>query len=161
MNSIAKKINALAVAEYLIDKANKENRPITNKKLQKLLYYVQAWSIAIRNKKIFDDKIEAWIHGPAIREVYLAFKEFGASPISKKVSSKIINGIDQDIKKFIDDVWSIYSKYDAPYLEHLTHSESPWQDARKGLEADISSNNEISFDSMRSFYKAKLVAKTN
>jgi uncharacterized phage-associated protein len=161
MSLIVKKTNALTVADYLIDKANKENKPITNKKLQKLLYYVQAWSIAIRNKKIFDDKIEAWIHGPAIRKVYLEFKEFGASPISKKVNQKTINNMDQEVKKFIDKVWNIYSKYDAPYLEHLTHSESPWQDARKGLEADISSNNEISFDSMRSFYKTKLTANTN
>ena len=53
MRSVAKKINALIVADYLIDRANKESIPITNKKLQKLLYYVQAWSIAVRNKKIF------------------------------------------------------------------------------------------------------------
>jgi len=160
MSSITKKPNALTIAYYLVNKANSEKSPITNKKLQKLLYYMQAWSIAVRNKKIFDDKIEAWIHGPAIREVYLEFKEFGANPIIKKVDAKKIKGIDTETKELMEKVWIVYSKYDAPYLEYLTHSESPWQDARKGLEADISSNNEISFESMRSFYKNKLVAKT-
>jgi uncharacterized phage-associated protein len=76
-----KEVKALSVADYLLYKANKESRPITNKKLQKILYYIQAWSLAVRDKKVFDDKIEAWIHGPAIREVYLNFKEFGAAPI--------------------------------------------------------------------------------
>ena len=151
-----KPLKALQVADYLILKAQQDGKSITNKKLQKLLYYTQAWSSAIRNKKIFDDKIEAWIHGPAIREVYLQYKDFGATPILKKISEEMIKGIPLETRAFIDQVWSVYAKYDAPYLEHLTHSEGPWQIARQGLEPHISSENEITFESMRNYYIARL-----
>ena len=155
------KITALIVADYLILKSQQDNRPVTNKKLQKLLYYVQAWSMAIRNKEVFNDKIEAWIHGPAIRAVYLEFKQFGATPILKKIDSKQMEVIDADTKKIIDDVWNVYSSFDTPYLEHLTHSEDPWQNARRGLESDMSSDKEITVESMKIYYEKKLVASTN
>lgn len=152
------KITASVLAEYLILKSQKENNPITNKKLQKLLYYIQAWSLALRDEKIFDDKIEAWIHGPAIREVYLEYKDFGADPIKKEIDAKKINDlVDADTKKLIESVWKVYAKYDGLYLEMLTHSENPWQKARQGLEAHEISTNEISVDDMRSFYKSKVV----
>ncbi len=74
------KLSGQNIAEYFLWKASNESRPVTNKKLQKLLYYAQAWSLVLRDKKLFDDKIEAWIHGPAIRKVYLGYKEFGFNP---------------------------------------------------------------------------------
>ncbi|MSU55302.1 MAG: DUF4065 domain-containing protein [Candidatus Taylorbacteria bacterium] len=151
-----KPINALMVADYILLKAKQEGKPITNKKLQKLLYYTQAWSAALQNKKLFDDRIEAWIHGPAVKSVYLAYKEFGAEPIVKNVTSEMVKGLPKEATSIIDQVWSIYSKYDAPYLEYLTHSEEPWQKARQGLEPHIVSENEITFESMRNFYKQKL-----
>ena len=146
-------VNALLVADYLLLKGQEEGTNISNKKLQKLLYYVQAWSLALRNEPVFNDKIEAWIHGPAIKEVYLAFQQFGAKPIEKEVTKEALNQISKEAKQIIDEVWSVYSGYDANYLEHLTHSEKPWQYARAGLEAHMSSDNEISLASMQTFYK--------
>ena len=61
-----------------------------------------------------------------------------------------------DVKGLLDEVWSIYGKFDASYLEKLTHSEAPWIDARAGLEANINSENEITLDSMRSYYSSVL-----
>lgn len=145
--------DALLIADYLLLKAQQEGKPITNKKLQKLLYYVQAWSLALHDKKIFDDKIEAWIHGPAIKTVYLEYQKFGASPIAKEISGDVVNKISEEAIKIIDDVWQLYSKYEANYLEFLTHSEEPWQKARNGLEPHISSENEITLESMRDFYR--------
>lgn len=151
-----KTLNALQVADYLILKAQKDKEPITNKRLQKMLYYVQAWSVAVKNEAVFNNKIEAWIHGPAIKEVYLEYKNFGANPIEKNVTEEMVKDIPVDVRNFIDEVWSVYSKYDTPYLEYLTHSEEPWQIARKGIESHVSSENEISIDSMKVFYQRKL-----
>ena len=61
-----KYLKAREVAEYFIEKAYSENDKITQKKLQKMLYYAQAWFLAFNNKKLFEEKIEAWLHGPAI-----------------------------------------------------------------------------------------------
>ena len=70
MSSVVKKTSALTVADYFLYKANKEKKPITNKKLQKLVYYAQAWSLVLNNKKLFSEPIEAWVHGPAVRSLY-------------------------------------------------------------------------------------------
>jgi len=149
-------LSAQNIAEYFLWKGQTEKQPVTNKKLQKLLYYAQAWSLVMRDKKLFNDKIEAWVHGPAIREIYLEYKNFGFNPIKKKINERTIKAVPADVKKFLDEVWAVYGKRDAAYLEHLTHSEEPWQKAREGVEPHIGSENEISLDSMRAFYSSKL-----
>ncbi len=149
-------LSAQNIAEYFLWKGQIEKRPVTNKKLQKLLYYAQAWSLVMRDQKLFNDKIEAWVHGPAVREIYLEYKQFGFSPIEKKINETTINSVPTDVKKFLDEVWSVYGKHDAAYLEHLTHSEEPWQKAREGVEPHVGSENEISTESMKVFYSSKL-----
>ena len=65
--------------------------------------------------------------------------------------------ISDDIKEFLNQVWSVYGKKDAAYLEYLSHSETPWQKAREGLEPHIGSEKEISLLDMKEFYGAKVV----
>ena len=156
MATTTKKLNVFQIADYLIDKSNTEKRPITNKKLQKLVYYAQAWSLVLNNKKLFSEKIEAWVHGPAVRSLYVKYKEFGFSPIQKEVDSASIKMISGKSKKLLDSVWKVYGKLDAGYLELLTHSEKPWQEAREGLQNSESSENEISLSSIKIFYSGKL-----
>jgi uncharacterized phage-associated protein len=151
-----KKLPVELIADYFIWKANQENKPITNKKLQKLLYYSQAWSIVINKHPLFKEKIEAWVHGPAVRSVYFNFREFGFHPIKKDVLKKNIRGVNEKMKKFLDEIWKVYGKHDAQYLELLTHNEKPWQEARQGLGASESSDNEISLDMMKEYYSSLL-----
>ena len=145
-------LNASQIADYFLLKAHQDGKPVTNKKLQKLLYYAQAWSVTQRGKKLFADKIEAWVHGPAIKEIYLKYRNFGSSPISVDVSDKAVIGIPQDVQEFLDEIWKVYGKFDAAYLEQLTHSETPWLKAREGLDANVGSDKEITTDSMREYY---------
>lgn len=149
-------LNAQQIAEYFLWKARGENKAVTNKKLQKLLYYAQAWSLVLRNKKLFSNKIEAWVHGPAVREVYFEYRKFGFGPITESINDETIAKIPGEIKKFLDQVWAVYGKRDAAYLEYLSHSETPWQKAREGLEPHIGSENEISLQEMKKFYSSKL-----
>lgn len=144
------------IAEYFIWKSAQESKVITNKKLQKLVYYSQAWSVVLKNKKSFSEKIEAWVHGPAVRELYVKYKEFGFQPIKKIVDEKTISKISTEDRGLLDSVWNAYGGFDSSYLEMLTHSEKPWQDAREGLLQHQNSSNEISVVSLRDFYSAKL-----
>lgn len=162
MSEIIKSITASDVADYFLWKSSKEtpSKPITNKKLQKLLYYSQAWFITLKSSPLFKEKIEAWVHGPVVRDIYFNFKSFNSNPIVKEISEDVISKIPKDIKKFLDDVWSVYGKFDSSYLEMLTHSETPWQKAREGLTIDEISENEISIDSMKEFYSSKLKKAT-
>lgn len=155
-NSTESSYTAALIAEYILDKANQEGRPISNKKLQKLVYYSQAWSIVVNNKKLFPERIEAWVHGPAIRTLYVQYKEFGFSPIKKEIDKKAISVITPRDRKLLDNVWNIYGKLDAGYLEFLTHLEKPWQEARQGLQSHDSSENEITPLSLKEFYSEKL-----
>lgn len=147
---------AATVANYLINKSSKEGSPLTNKRLQKLLYYVQAWNLAINNNPLFEDKIEAWIHGPVIRSIYEEYREFVANPINKTSITSTELNLDETTTKFIDRIVKAYSVYDTPTLEYMTHAEAPWQVARKGLEANESSSNEITHESMRTYYSSRL-----
>jgi uncharacterized phage-associated protein len=138
------------VAKFFIWKSAQENKKISNKKLQKLLYYAQSWYVTLKEKPLFEDKIEAWIHGPTVRSIYGKYKKFGFNPINIKINEKEISELQNE--DLLNDVWKIYGKYDADYLEILTHNEKPWQLAREGLEFDDFSNAVISLDSMKDFY---------
>ena len=152
----AKKIQKVEdVVKYFIYVANRDKKAITNKKLQKLIYYSQAWSLVLNNKKLFKDPIEAWVHGPAVRSVYVQYKNFGFNQIEEEIDEKKI-GIDKKDKDLLNEIWKVYGKLDAGYLEMLSHSEQPWQDARSGLQSHESSDNEISITSMKDFYSLKL-----
>lgn len=149
-------LTANKVAEYFIWKAHGEKKAITNKKLQKLLYYAQAWSLVLNDKKLFNEKIEAWVHGPAVRNVYIDYKKFGFGPITKNISDNDVFKISENTINFLDQVWPVYGKKDPAYLEYLSHSETPWQKAREGLEPHVGSENEISLRDMKEFYSSKL-----
>lgn len=140
------------IADYFIHKNSKDKKGLTNKKLQKLLYYAQAWNLVLNNGKMFDDNIEAWIHGPAIPRVYLKFKEFGFKDIAKEIGNVDFSNLSNKEKSVLDAVWEIYGKYDGDYLELLTHSEEPWQEARKKSHEYESSNEIISTEKMKEYY---------
>lgn len=147
------------VAEYFISRSYKEDKIITNKKLQKLLYYAQAWFLVLNNKKLFDDKIEAWLHGPAIPYVYHQYKSFGFKAIKKDIDNSLIKSIPSEVGVFLNNIWKIYGKFDADYLAVLSHKEEPWQLARADSGEFNPSSEEITQQSMKSFY-SKMLKKT-
>ncbi|HYM19622.1 MAG TPA: type II toxin-antitoxin system antitoxin SocA domain-containing protein [Candidatus Kapabacteria bacterium] len=137
------------IANYFIEKAYENNKPISNKKLQKLVYYAQVWFLVHYNTKLFRDKIEAWIHGPAIPALYSKYRRFSYGNLPQPTES--IN-LPNSITAFLDEVWRVYGKLDANYLEQLTHSELPWQQAREGLDINQSSSKEINMTFAKNFY---------
>ncbi len=142
-------------AKYFIYLAHKEGKRLTNKKLQKLVYYAQAWSLVLNDKSLFEDPIQAWVHGPAVANLYREYAKHGFNPIEVEVAEKDID-IPQEGKKLIREVWNIYGSFDAQYLETLSHYEKPWQKAREGLDATEPSGIIITNETMKEFYGEKL-----
>lgn len=141
------------VTNYFLQKSSSDKRTdFTNKKLQKLLYYTQAWSLVLRGKPMFSEKFEAWIHGPAIPSVYRKYKKYGFLSITQAADKSLVSKLKEDEMDLLADVWSVYGKYDGDYLELLTHNEEPWQKARENSDPFKASNNEISEDGMKAFY---------
>lgn len=85
-------MEALTLAPYIIAKAYAAGDGITNKKLQKLLYYVKAWGLVYFTDGIIDDDFEAWAHGPVCPNVYTAYKEFGYNNIIATLEDKKMIG---------------------------------------------------------------------
>lgn len=128
---------------------------ITHLKLQKLVYYSAAWSLALDNEDPFPDDLEAWQHGPVVRALYAAFAGHGFNPIPASAISTDLDQLGDDDKELLDDVWEVYGQFSAKKLEQLTHNEKPWRDARKGLSPIARSTTAINKDTMRSFYTAR------
>ena len=152
------KYTALQIARYFIKKgmSEKETAKLTNLKLQKILYYAQGWYLANFDTPLFEDTIEAWRYGPAIRSVYQEFKDSGSSVLDTPIEEWEINEIDKDTKNFLDEIWKIYKQYSGSDLITLTHNEEPYKQARKNVKEGDSSEIEISKLSMQNFFKEKL-----
>lgn len=144
------------IAHYFMDKSRKEGNDLSNKKLQKLLFYAQAWNLVLNDKPLVQDKFEAWIHGAAIPALYRMYKDYGWKNIDEKFDPAEFTALTDEEKELLDDIWTVYGKYDADYLEILNHSEEPWQKARQNTSPFESSNTEISEDDMKQFYGQKL-----
>ena len=55
---------ALEIAKYIISTCSKKNRPISNLKLQKLLYFAWIYYYTKTGNGLFHDDICAWQFGP-------------------------------------------------------------------------------------------------
>lgn len=121
--------NVFDVAEYIL---NKIESPVTTMKLQKLVYYCQAWSLAWDDKPLFDQEFEAWANGPVCRELFNYHKgnfEVNKGFFEDKLSSEKFSQVEIDT---IDSVIDFYGDKDPHWLSELTHKEDPWRYARKG-----------------------------
>jgi uncharacterized phage-associated protein len=145
---------ARKVANYVLCFAREHGDLITNLKLQKLVYYSQAWFLALYDIPLFEGRLEAWVHGPVQPEVYKAFKQFGWNPITTRVTCPAFD--DERIAAHLDEIMDIYGDLTGHHLERLVHQEDPWRKARGGLPPDAPSKATISDDDMRSFYRKML-----
>ena len=107
---------------------------ITNLKLQKLLYYVQAICLKIFDKKAFPEKILAWSYGPVVNEVYQQYKHNHSGEINSESSVKKISS---GLYKIIDEVVNCYGSIEANKLIDFTHEEEPWIKTEINKEIDI------------------------
>jgi uncharacterized phage-associated protein len=138
---------------FIIGFCREHGDSISNLKLQKLLYYAQAWSLAILDKPLFNDEIEAWVHGPVVPSVWREFRPWSWQPIMQKISKPEISA---RVERHLKEVIAAYGHLSAYQLETLTHEEKPWRNARKGIPNDVSCNEVISTTDMKKFYRARL-----
>lgn len=137
---------AKTVAKFIVQNSVE---PVSNLKLQKLLYYVQGWHLGIHGKVVFPERIEAWAHGPVVPDVFFHYRHFRWTPI--EVCSEKIQ-LDGGIEQHTREVLGAYGKFSAQQLEMLSHSETPWMKARGTLPPGAPSNAQISPASMREYF---------
>lgn len=151
------------LAKYFISLSNETGSLISNLKLQKLMFYAQAWHLALFEERLIDNEFQAWVHGPVLPNSYREFRQFGWKPIINEdlnqdfIDNFCSNVVDQQQCELLNDVVEEYFGLTAFQLERLTHSEDPWIIARKGLAPDEPSENVISDDSMIDYYQQFVV----
>ena len=145
------------IADYfLLNVDRKSGEAITNLKIQKLAYYSQAWYLALNGVPLIGEEFEAWAHGPVAVSLYHRFSDYGYNAIPATEVATETSAMEEPIVAYLDQVWARYGDLGAKALERLTHSESPWIEARKGCEPLERSNEIISKESMRDFYRTML-----
>lgn len=138
------------VARYILRKFGQEERlPVTTWKLQKLVYYSQAWSLIWDDEPLFDSRIEAWANGPVSPDLYKMHR--GAFKISD-IDVGNPDALTEREKETIDIVFGHYGRKTAQYLSELTHRERPWMEAREGLDPGEAGNTEITQEAMAEYY---------
>lgn len=145
---------AVDVANWILASIDREaGDSITHLKLQKLIYYAQAWSLAIRNRPLFREDFQAWAHGPVVESVYREFREFGWDAIPAPES---VPEFDAETEELLSDVLEVYGDFSAKHLEQMTHAERPWVDARGNLPPEARSNAIIPKEAMAKYYRELL-----
>lgn len=142
------------VANYFLRKVDiGAGSAITPLKLQKLVYYAQAWSLALDNIRLFDGVFQAWVHGPVNVELYNKYERYRWDSIEPPTDVSFDMFTDQQIS-LMDEVWEAYGKYDGKYLEDLTHQEVPWLKAREGLLPGERCDRIINENLMKEYYRS-------
>ena len=132
------------VAAYILQKTG----PMSAMKLQKLVYYAQAWHLVWEERPLFDAPIEAWANGPVCRALYARHRgrfvvdEWDGDP----------DALDAADRTTLDAVLDFYGKRSAHELSELTHREAPWHDARENLPTGARSDVVITAAAMHEFY---------
>jgi uncharacterized phage-associated protein len=135
-------------------------------KLQKLLYYVDAWHLVFYDNALIPEDFKAWVHGPVCVAVWNEVKKLsvlkGEVCIKKDVKEEIITSVERQLNNdqvaLIKGVLKEYGDKPDYHLEYLTHSETPWKEARGNLPPNEPSYKKIKKTTMQSFYRSRLTS---
>ena len=145
-------INVFDVAAYILQKRG----PMTTWKLQKLVYYSQAWSLVWDDDVLFREEIEAWANGPVVRELYdFHRKNYHIGSVRNRGSAGKLN---DEQRETIDVVLRSYGNKSPQWLSDMTHMEDPWENARRGVPDGVRSSNVIPKADLAEYYASLLPA---
>lgn len=143
--------SALTVANCIIDYCNSKRRGVSNLKLQKILYYVQAEFLVSTpdHSPCFYDQIEAWDFGPVVPSVYHEYKIYGSAIIPFSCGRVPGKQIASDDYEMIIGMVEQTLPYSASQLVEFTHMQDPWKNSYiRGY------NNVISNESIRAYFES-------
>lgn len=141
-------MTARDVATYILENQGE----MSAMKLQKLVYYSQAWSLVWDERPMFEERIEAWANGPVCPDLYA--KHRGQFIVNAGTFGGNIEALDATARETVDRVLDFYGGRSAQWLSELTHSESPWADARDGVPLGDRCSNPITHAAMAEYYSS-------
>jgi uncharacterized phage-associated protein len=150
----------LSVAKALVrlSFAGDEKDPLTNLRLQKLLYYAQAWSLVLRESELFPEEIEAWRWGPVVPVVYDELADGqGANQIPPTAFGDAPD-LPLEEAELVRSVWEAYNQFSALQLSRMAQEETPWVRAwNRPSEGTASGNNPIKVEDLEDYFGRQAV----
>lgn len=143
--------SVLDVARYVVARSNRAGA-ISNLKLQKVLYFIQAEFLVVQNAPCFAEQIEAWDFGPVVPVVYYRYRIYGGAAIPLLHDDGLCPFNKRD-KKLADGVIDECAKYSAAGLTDIVHRQTPWREAY--CRRDIITN-----ESLKEFFKGNENGRT-
>jgi uncharacterized phage-associated protein len=141
-------VKAIDVADFILSRLG----PMSAMKLQKLLYYSQAWCLVWTENALFEEDIQAWTNGPVVRDIYNLHKGFyRLEPGFFKGNPKNLSAAQVEV---IESVLKFYGDKDPQWLSELTHMEAPWQNSREGLAEGDRGEKVITKEAMLEYYSS-------
>jgi uncharacterized phage-associated protein len=131
-------MDAFPVANHVLWRANKDAADITPMKLQKIVYFLHGWYLAITGQKLIDEGFARWQYGPVIPSLYRELKKYGSSPIDDYIKQYdpasasfvpffVNTSALPRFNDILEQVWAKYSGYNAIQLSSMTHLPgTPW-----------------------------------
>lgn len=137
--------DVLTVADAILRIAKSKNKSLTPMQLVKLTYIAHGWSLALRERDLFQNRIEAWQYGPVIPDLYHATKQYGRNPIPLERIGELKDiAVDQQDSAFLSDVFDKYGHLDGITLSYLTHQAgTPWAQVYSHGSRNIEINDEL------------------
>ncbi|MGI5933430.1 MAG: Panacea domain-containing protein [Lawsonibacter sp.] len=111
------------IAHYIVTYCEKKNRPVSNLKLQKMLYFLWIEYFKHTRCELYLDDICAWKLGPVVPDVYYEFCSYAGMPISVELPFSI----DEQDVDVLDATIEKYLPMAASTLVDKTHAKGkPW-----------------------------------
>ncbi|WP_276716695.1 Panacea domain-containing protein [Pseudooceanicola nitratireducens] len=120
-------MSAQVVADDILKVAKARGISLTPMQLMKLVYISYGWYLAMKGKRLFSDRIEAWKYGPVIPNLYQVTKRFGSNVVPADL---VANGpiSNEEMRSFYESIVENYGKFSGIALSNLTHRQgTPWQ----------------------------------
>jgi uncharacterized phage-associated protein len=136
--------DARAVANYFLDLAERDGKPVTPMGIEKLVYFAHGWRLGVYGIPLIKQRIETFRYGPSIRDLANEFQRFGNGPITSPASvyergpdgaftptlPRISKSQDPATAQLLDQVWATYGDFTAIQLSNITHEPgAPWSQA--------------------------------
>ena len=140
--------SAVKIAKYFVDKSNQEN-DMTPMKLLKMVYIAHGWMLALYDRPLISEDVEAWKYGPVIPELYRALKKWGGDEVDELPDEWRVE-LDEDEQNILEHVYENYKGYSGVALSAMTHAKgTPWTTVGGGALGRIIPNEVI-----RNYYKS-------
>lgn len=139
------------LADFLIVESRERGDLLTPLKLQKLMFYADAWNMALYDQELTAERFQAWVHGPVALSQYHRFKENRWHPILDEIERPDVSNAKETHLCEIVDIFGVET---GPALEVMTHQELPWIEARGGLSDNQPCNTYIDKSTTKVFYAA-------